>query len=63
MEISANLSMSIAESYPVPADFGHKVDTDYYHLQAIGRLIEANEGQLRNDLFERMIGKQLQILN
>ena len=45
----------------IPA--GPKVDLDHFHIKTIGRIIEENEGLLRNDVVENYVNKQRQITN
>jgi len=51
------------ESVTLPADFGTKVDADGFHLATVGRMIETNEDQLRNEVTENYVNKQRMITN
>lgn len=51
------------ESLSLPADFGTKVDADAFHLATVGRMIETNEDQLRNEVTENYVTKQRMITN
>jgi hypothetical protein len=45
------------QNLQLPADFGTKVDPDMFHIKVIGRIIEANESALRNDIIENYVNK------
>lgn len=63
MTIAGSCAKTADQSVQLPADFGTKVDADQFHLKVIGKMIEHNEGILRNEVSENYINKQRQITN
>lgn len=62
--ISGSCAKTSDEQVTLPAEFGTgKLDTDHFHLKVVGKIIENNEAQLRNDVVENYINKQRQITN
>jgi hypothetical protein len=61
--ISGSCAKQTNEAVVLPEGFGTKVDSDFFHLKTIGKIIEANENVLRNDVVENYINKQRQITN
>lgn len=61
--ISGSCAKTTDETVTLPADFGGKVDGDHFHIKTVGKIIEANESVLRNDVVENYINKQRQITN
>lgn len=61
--ISGSCVKTTDETVNLPADFGGKVDSDHFHIKTVGKIIEANESMLRNDVVENYINKQRQITN
>jgi hypothetical protein len=62
--ISGSCAKTSDEQVTLPVEFGTgKLDTDHFHLKIVGKIIENNEAQLRNDVVENYINKQRQITN
>lgn len=61
--ISGSCAKTTDETLNLPADFGTKGDPDHFHIKTVGKIIEANESMLRNDVVENYINKQRQITN
>jgi hypothetical protein len=47
----------------LPSNLSSEADPDMFHLRTIGKMIEANESQLRSDTLETYVNKQRQVLN
>jgi capping protein (actin filament) muscle Z-line, beta len=60
--ISGSCAKTTEQTVNMPAA-GGKVDLDHFHIKTIGKIIENNEGELRNDVVENYINKQRQITN
>ena len=59
LEIAGNVSRSKEETYTIdPRNFG-----DDFHIGNIGRLIEANETEIRTEMDSIYINKTKQIMN
>lgn len=59
--ISGSCAKTTDETANLPSD--QKVDMDHFHIKTVGKIIEANESMLRNDVVENYINKQRQITN
>jgi capping protein (actin filament) muscle Z-line, beta len=59
--ISGSCSKTTDETVNLPS--AGKIDLDHFHIRTIGKIIENNEGLLRNDVVENYINKQRQITN
>ena len=64
MDIAGSSAKSTQEQHTLPDNFGSKdCDPDMFHLSIIGRIIEANEEVLRNNVQEAYITKNREITN
>lgn len=61
MSIHGSSSKTREETHALPSD--GKSDLDQFHLRNIGKMIETNEGTLREEVTEHYVGKQRQITN
>ena len=61
MSIHGSSSKTREETFALPVD--SKSDLDQFHLRNIGKMIETNEGTLREEVTEHYVGKQRQITN
>ena len=61
--ISGSCAKQSNETVTLPEGFGTKIDSDHFHIKTVGKIIEANETVLRNDVVENYINKQRQITN
>ena len=50
MDIAGSSAKSANETHNLPDDFGPDNDIEGFHLQIIGKMIEANEETLRNNV-------------
>lgn len=65
MEITGSSSKQMQETHTMPANVGTSggMDLNIFHISNIGRMIEANEGLLRQEISEIYINKQRNITN
>ena len=63
MSIHGSSSKSTSEQVQMPADFGKGTDPDLFHISNIGRMIEANEDNLRGTVNDIYVAKQRYITN
>ena len=63
MAITGNCSKFAIQNVQLPSNLSKEADPDMFHLRTIGKMIEANETQLRSDTLETYVNKQRQILN
>jgi len=62
--ISGSCAKTTDETVTLPANFGTKeVDGDHFHIKTVGKIIEHNESNLRNEAVDNYINKQRQITN
>lgn len=58
LQIHGSSSKQATEQVTLPDDFGSGTDPNMFHIEHIGRLIEANEDALRTTVQDNYITKQ-----
>jgi len=61
MTIAGSCAKTAKAEVSLPSDFAK--DPDQFHLRTVGKMIEANESVLRNEVTENYTNKQRQITN
>lgn len=58
MQIHGSSSERAIESTALPENFGNGTDPDMFHIERIGKMIEKNEGTLRQTVQGQYVSKQ-----